>query len=89
MDLYSTFSGGKDVFKLYQKDSFLSVQKFTVTTDMQPEIRVIKLQSSKENFPKGYPKYKVVTINSFTEIIEFRKMEPVFIFQIILKFGKN
>ena len=78
MDLYSTFSGGKDVFKLYKKGNLLSVDKYTVTTDEQPSIRSVQLSRQREGFPEGYPRYKVVTINGITDIIELRKMEPVF-----------
>ena len=29
-------------------------------------------------FPPGYPAYEVITVNGTTEIIEHRKMEPIF-----------
>jgi hypothetical protein len=78
MDLYSTVSGGKAVFKLYEKDKLVRSQKYTITSDEQPDMRSVQLRSSPEGFPSGYPRYKVVTINGVTDIIELRKMEPVF-----------
>ena len=29
-------------------------------------------------FPPGYPAYEVITVNGITDIIEHRKMEPIF-----------
>jgi hypothetical protein len=78
MDLYSTFSGGEDVYKLIQKGKMLAIQKYTITTDMQHKMMEVQLKSPPEGSPKGYPKYKVVKINGITDIIELRKMEPFF-----------
>ena len=78
MDLHSTFDGGKAVFKLYKKGSLLNIKKYTVNTNDQPNIRSVQLKSQPEGFPQGYPRYKVVTINGNTDIIELRKMEPIF-----------
>jgi hypothetical protein len=78
MDLHSTTSGGKAVFKLSKKGNLLSVGKYVVTTDEQPSIRSVQLSRQPEGSPKDYPRYKVVTINGVTDIIELRKMEPVF-----------
>jgi len=78
MDLHSTSSGGKAVFKIYKKSKLLNVGKYAVTTDEQPSIRSVQLSSPPEGFPKGYPRYKVVRINGVTDVIELRRMEPVF-----------
>ncbi len=80
MDLYSTLGGGggKDVFKLYEKNNFFYTKKYTVTISEQPNIQSRQLKTAPAGFPKGYPKYKVVTINNITDVIELRKMEPVF-----------
>jgi hypothetical protein len=78
MDLYSSPSGGKDVIKLLQKGKIFALQKHTITTNMQPNIKSVELKSPPAGFPKGYPRYKVIIINSITEIIELRKMEPFF-----------
>jgi hypothetical protein len=37
-----------------------------------------QLKHPPPGFPPGYPSYEVITINGITEIIEHRKMEPVF-----------
>jgi len=78
MDLYSTFSGGKAVFALNKSGKILSIKEYTVTTEDQPGIRTMWLKDQLEGFPRGYPRYKVVTINEITDVIELRKMEPVF-----------
>jgi len=78
MELYSTFSGGQAVFKLYNKNNFLYIQKYTVTSSEQPDMQSRQLKSPPKGFPKGYPRYKVITINNITDIIELRKMEPLF-----------
>ena len=38
----------------------------------------MQLGRQPEGFPEGYPRYKVVTINGVTDVIELRKMEPIF-----------
>jgi hypothetical protein len=78
MEYYSTFSGGEYVFKFYDKNKFLKIQKISLTTDEQPTIRTKELRNPPAGFPKGYPAYNVVTVNGITDIIERRKMEPVF-----------
>jgi len=37
-----------------------------------------QLKHPPHGFPSGYPSYEVITVNSITEIIEHRKMEPIF-----------
>jgi hypothetical protein len=78
MELYSSFSGGENVYKLYEKGTFFPIQKFTVASDMQPSIFCKELKSPAEGFPKGYPCYFVITKDGITDIIELRKMEPIF-----------
>jgi len=78
MDYYSTFSGGEFIFKLYDKNKFLKVKKIALATDEQPTIRTVELKNPPSGFPKGYPAYNVVTVDGVTDIIERRKMEPIF-----------
>lgn len=78
MDYYSTFSGGEFVFEFYDKNKFLKIKKIVLTTDMQPSIREMELKNPSAGFPKGYPVYNVVTVNGITDIVERRKMEPIF-----------
>src|SRR5260370_9034138 len=37
-----------------------------------------QLKHPPPGFPAGYPSYEVITVNGITEIIEHRKMEPIF-----------
>ncbi len=36
------------------------------------------LEPPPPGFPPGYPAYEVITVNGITDIIEHRKMEPIF-----------
>jgi hypothetical protein len=38
----------------------------------------LQLKHPPPGFPPGYPSYKVITVNGITEIIEHRKLEPIF-----------
>ena len=77
-EYYSTFSGGKLVFKLYDNDHFFPLQKISVSTEAGYSLQSVQLKNPPEGSPKGYPRYKVLTINGITDIVEHRKMEPVF-----------
>ena len=37
-----------------------------------------QLEHPPNGFPPGYPAYEIITVNGITEIIEHRKMEPIF-----------
>lgn len=37
-----------------------------------------ELENPPQGFPSGYPAYEAITVNGITEIIEHRKMEPIF-----------
>lgn len=37
-----------------------------------------KLKDPSSGSPTGYPLYEIITVNGITEIIEHRKMEPIF-----------
>ena len=78
MDYYSTLSGGEYVFNLYVKNKLLRLQKISINLDEQPGVRTRELRKSPAKYPNGYPAYNVVTVNGVTDIIERRKMEPVF-----------
>lgn len=78
MDYYSTLSGGKYVFKAYDRKNHKTLQKVSLTTENHPTVRTRELDNPPEGFPKSYPAYNVVTVNGVTDIIERRKMEPVF-----------
>ena len=38
----------------------------------------LQLEHPPPGFPPGYPAYEVIIVNGTTEIIEHRKMEPIF-----------
>lgn len=73
MDYYSTFSGAEAVFKLYKKDGFFNLKKVSGIPHGP-----LKLKNPPPGFPKHYPSYEVITVDGVTDIIEHRKMEPVF-----------
>ncbi len=35
-------------------------------------------KNSPQGFPSGYPAYELITVNGATEMIEHRRMEPIF-----------
>ena len=77
-DYYSTFDGAKDVYKLYDNYHFFCIQKVTASTKAGNWNKTVELKNPPKGSPKGYPAYRVVTINGITDIIEHRKMEPIF-----------
>lgn len=40
--------------------------------------RPIELKSSLEGLSKEYPSYEIITVNGIADIVEHRKMEPIF-----------
>lgn len=78
LDYCSTFTGGKYVIKAFDKKSHRTLQKVSLATENYPSVRTRELDNPPEGFPKSYPAYNVVTIDGVTDIIERRKMEPVF-----------
>jgi hypothetical protein len=77
-EYYSSFHGGKLVFKLYEKGHFFADQTFTISTQSGADLKSVQLNKDSGTSKKGYPRYKVLTINGRTDIIEHRKMEPIF-----------
>ena len=37
-----------------------------------------QLKNPPQGFPSGYPAYEAITVNGITEIVEHKKMEPIF-----------
>lgn len=72
MDYYST---GESIFKLYKVNNFFALKKVTGIPRF-PYSNYLK--NSPAGFPKGYPSYEVITVSGITDIIEHRKMEPIF-----------
>ena len=72
MDYYIS---GKTIFKLYKKGSFFYLKKVIgITRDDRP----LKLQNPPSGFPKNYPRYTVIIVIGMLDIVEHRKLEPVF-----------
>lgn len=53
-------------------------QKLAEVNGTQKGLEPIKLKNPRPGFTQGYPLYEAVTANGITEIIEHRKMEPIF-----------
>ena len=41
-------------------------------------LKPFTLRNPPHGFPEGYPAYEAITVNGITEIVEHRKMEPIF-----------
>jgi hypothetical protein len=76
LDYYSTFSGGEAVFKLHYRKNFLALDKVTVTLNKNDHL--LELKNPPAGSPKGYPSYEIIRANGVVDIIEHRKMEPIF-----------
>lgn len=76
LDYYSTFSGGESVFKLYNRGDLFSLDKVTVIQNKNDHM--LKLKNPPAGSPKGYPSYEIIRVNGLIDIIEHRKMEPIF-----------
>lgn len=74
LDYYSSFKGGNVVLKFCAKDSFFCVKKIKAERNGPS----IELKKPPVGSAKGYPAYEIITVDGVTEVIEHRKMEPVF-----------
>lgn len=75
MDYYVYPRNRVAVFKLYEDDKFIPLKKITGSARGS---RPLELKNPPSGFPKHYPSYEVITVNGMTDIIEHRKMEPIF-----------
>jgi len=69
------YTNGQAVFKLYEKNKLLSLQEAKGTSRGN---KPIQLKNPPAGFPKHYPMYQVITVGGKTDVIEHRKMEPIF-----------
>jgi hypothetical protein len=53
-------------------------QKLTRVVGKQKGSEPFHLKQPPQGFAPGYPAYEIITVNGITEIIEHRKMEPIF-----------
>jgi hypothetical protein len=75
MDYYIKSTGGIATFTLknLKKNKILVAVNGTIKGD-EPH----KLKNPRPGFPLGYPAYEIITVRGITEIIEHRRMEPIF-----------
>jgi hypothetical protein len=74
MNYYSMPWGGRATF-------ILQDTKRQIRTKVHGKTRGLgsnQLKHPPPGFPPGYPAYEVITVNGITEIIEHRKLEPIF-----------
>jgi len=74
MDYYIDSSGRTATFTL--QDSSGSV--ISKVTGKQKGLEPLQRSANQPGYPKGYPSYEIITVGGITEIIEHRKMEPIF-----------
>jgi len=70
------YTNGQAVFKLYEKNKLISLQEVRGTSRGK---KPIQLKNPPAGFPKHYPMYQVITVGGKLDVIEHRKMEPIFI----------
>lgn len=63
------------VFKFYEKGQFVPAKK--VTGNVRGS-HPLEPKNPPSGFPEHYPSYEIITVNGITDIIEHRKMEPIF-----------
>jgi hypothetical protein len=67
--------------KLWGNDVGFILQdaKGQIRTKIEGKVKgPLELKHPPPGFPPGYPGYELITVNGITEIIEHRKMEPIF-----------
>ena len=74
MDYYIDSSGRTATFTL--RDSSGSV--ISKVTGKQKGLEPLHRSTRLPGYPEGYPSYEIITVGGITEIIEHRKMEPIF-----------
>jgi hypothetical protein len=74
MSYYSMPWGGSATFILRDTKGQIRTKVHGKTRGLGPN----QLKHPPQGFPPGYPSYEVITVNGITEIIEHRKMEPIF-----------
>ena len=74
MSYYSMPWGGSATFVLQDAKGIIRTKVHGKTRGLGPN----QLKHPPPGFPAGYPAYEVITANGITEIIEHKKMEPIF-----------
>jgi hypothetical protein len=52
--------------------------KLSEVSGTEAGLEPLKLKNPPSGFPPGYPGYEIISVNGITEIIEHRRMEPIF-----------
>ena len=74
MDYYIPPWGRMAVFTIFDKQG----HKIAKVTGKQKGYSPNELKNPPPGFPPGYPSYEIITVEGVTDIIEHRKMEPIF-----------
>ncbi len=75
MSYYIEPWGRKATFVLRDKKDRILTKVHSKEKGYEP----LQLKNPPKGFDPGYPAYEVITVNGITEIIEHRKMEPIFL----------
>lgn len=74
MSYYIKPWGGRAQFILRDKNEQIIKKENGTTRCKEP----FQLKNPSQGFSSDYPSYEAITVNGITEIIEHRKMEPIF-----------
>lgn len=74
MSYYVKPWGGSALFILQDPRKQTPTKVYGKLRGLEP----LQLKNPPQGFPRGYPSYEIVTVNGITDIIEHRKMEPIF-----------
>jgi hypothetical protein len=76
MDYYTKILGGREaIFHLYENGNQSEVES---AIGIQFGSHPLELEREPSALPERYPSYEIITVDGVTDIIEHRKMEPVF-----------
>lgn len=53
-------------------------EKISEVRGTQRGLQPIELKKPPRGYPPGYPSYEIITVKGITEVIEHRRMEPIF-----------
>lgn len=74
MSYYIDSSGSTATFILLDAKKQKLAEVKSTKLGKEPILR----KTPQPGFPTGYPAYEVITVNGITDIVEHRKMEPIF-----------
>jgi hypothetical protein len=74
MSYYITPWGRRATFILQDKTKQTLTKLYGKESGSEP----FQLKHPPQGFPPGYPAYEVITVKGITDVVEHRKMEPIF-----------